>query len=267
MKNVKVSVLASGSTGNTSLIETKHHKILMDAGLSGKKIKELLSQVGVDINEIDLAFLSHDHSDHSKGLGILMRRYPRLNAYANSGTWDYLIKENKIGKLPVEQINTIEPGEEKSFDDLTVRAFATSHDAAQPQYYVFKSAGKKMAFLTDTGYVSKKVIQVIKDCDAYLMEYNYDNQMLRDGPYSWQLKARILSDYGHLSNDQASSVLGEILSKRTKRVYLAHRSQHNNSLELAHQNLVNYLQQHQIDLPDLKIIDTYPDHPTELVSI
>lgn len=108
---MQVSVLASGSTGNVSLLTTRQHKILMDAGLSGKKIKNLLVEVGVDINEIDMAFLSHDHSDHSSGLGGLMRRYPKIDAFANIGTWNYLLDTNKIGKLPVEQINTIEPGQ------------------------------------------------------------------------------------------------------------------------------------------------------------
>ena len=138
---MQVSVLASGSTGNTSLIVTKKHKILMDAGLSGKKTKDLLAQVGVDIKEIDMAFLSHDHADHSSGLGVLMRRYPQINAFANQGTWKYLIDTNKIGKLPEEQINLIEPGQTKTFEDLDITAFATSHDAAQPQYYVFSSGG------------------------------------------------------------------------------------------------------------------------------
>lgn len=129
-----VSILASGSTGNASLVETPQHKILMDAGLSGKKIQALLAQVNVDIHDIDLLFLSHDHSDHSSGVGVLMRRYPKIATFANSGTWQYLLKTNKIGKIPVQQIEVIEPGQTKTLGDLDVTAFATSHDAAEPQY-------------------------------------------------------------------------------------------------------------------------------------
>ena len=224
---MRVSVLASGSTGNTSLIETPQHKVLMDAGLSGKKIASLLADVGVDIKEIDMVFLSHDHSDHSKGLGVLMRRYPQIAAFSNSGTWSYLTESQKIGQIPVEQINVIEPGQTKTFGDLDVTAFATSHDAAEPQYYVFTSGGKRMAFLTDTGYVSSKVKDVISDADAYMMEFNYDDMMLRNGPYSWNLKQRILSDVGHLSNEDAAMALLDIVSSKTKRIYMAHRSQHN----------------------------------------
>lgn len=217
--SLRVSVLASGSTGNTSLIETGQHKILMDAGLSGKKIKQLLAQVGVDISDVDMAFLSHDHTDHSGGLGVLMRRYPQIDAFANSGTWQYLCNTNKIGKIPAEQINIIEPGQTKTYGDLDVTAFATSHDAAEPQYYVFSSDGKRIAFLTDTGYVSEKVEGTIKAADAYMMEFNYDNMMLRNGPYSWPLKQRILSDEGHLSNDEAGHALLDVVTPKTKHIF------------------------------------------------
>ena len=265
---MQVSILASGSTGNTSLITTGQHKILMDAGLSGKKIKNLLADVGVDINEIDLAFLSHDHSDHSSGLGVLMRRYPKIDAFANTGTWDYLIDTNKIGKLPVEQINTIEPGQTKTLGDLTVTAFATSHDAAEPQYYVFESGGKRVAFLTDTGYVSENVEGEIKDADAYMMEFNYDTMMLREGSYSWSLKQRILSDVGHLSNEEAGQALVDVVTPKTKHIFLAHRSQHNNTEYLAHDTAKEMLVDGDANLSsDVKIIDTFADQPTELVKI
>lgn len=265
---MQVSVLASGSTGNVSLITTKQHKILMDAGLSGKKIKNLLAQVHVDIKEIDMAFLSHDHSDHSKGLGVLMRRYPKIDAFANSGTWQYLLDTNKIGKLPVQQMNTIDPGQTETFGDLDVTAFATSHDAAEPQYYVFSSGGKRIAFLTDTGYVSENMEGVIKDADAYMMEFNYDTQMLRDGPYSWPLKQRILSDVGHLSNDEAGQALLDVVSPKTKHIFLAHRSQHNNTENLAHQTAEKMLVEGDADLDsDVKIINTEPDLPTALYNI
>lgn len=265
---MQVSVLASGSTGNTSLIVTKKHKILMDAGLSGKKTKDLLAQVGVDIKEIDMAFLSHDHADHSSGLGVLMRRYPQINAFANQGTWKYLIDTNIIGKLPEEQINLIEPGQTKTFEDLDITAFATSHDAAQPQYYVFSSGGKRVAFLTDTGYVSEKVEDTIKDADAYMMEFNYDPQLLRDGPYSWSLKSRILSDVGHLSNEEAGNALLDVVSSKTKHIFLAHRSQHNNTEVLAHETAEKILVDGDANLDsDVKIIDTEPDKPTDLFEV
>lgn len=265
---MRVSVLASGSTGNTTLIETKQHKILMDAGISGKKTKEALAKVGVNINEIDMVFLSHDHTDHSGGLGVLMRRYPQLNAFANSGTWQYLIDTNKIGKLPVEQINTFEPGLTKTFGDLEVTSFATSHDAAEPQYYVFKSEGKRFACLTDTGYVSSTVKGEIAAADAYLMEFNYDDMMLRNGPYSWSLKQRIMSDVGHLSNEQAADTLLDVVDRNTKKIFLAHRSQHNNTESLAHKTAQEYLEEGDANLPaDVKIIDTEPDKPSEFLEI
>lgn len=265
---MKVSVLASGSTGNTSLIETGQHKILMDAGLSGKKTKQLLADVGVDINDIDMAFLSHDHTDHSGGLGVLMRRYPKIDAFANSGTWQYLLDTQKIGKLPAEQMNTIEPGQTKTFGDLDVTAFATSHDAAEPQYYVFTSGGKRIVFLTDTGYVSEEVEGTIEDADAYMMEFNYDTMMLRDGPYSWSLKQRILSDVGHLSNDEAAQALVDVVTPKTKHIFLAHRSQHNNTEYLAHETAKEMLIEGDANLSDdVQIIDTEPASPTKLIEI
>lgn len=265
---MKVSVLSSGSAGNSTLIETPQHKILMDAGLSGKKTKDLLAQVGVDIKDIDMVFISHDHTDHSGGLGVLMRRYPKISAYANSGTWNYLIESNKIGKLPVEQINTFESGITKTFGDLDVTSFATSHDAAQPQYYVFTSGGKRFACLTDTGYVSSTVKGEIKDADGYLMEFNYDDMMLRNGPYSWSLKQRIMSDVGHLSNDQASDTLLDVVSPKTKHIFLAHRSQHNNTQYLAHETAEDLLVAGDANLPaDVKIIDTNPMQAGSLTKI
>lgn len=265
---MQVSVLASGSTGNTSLIVTKQHKILMDAGLSGKKTQQLLAEVGVDINDIDMAFLSHDHTDHSGGLGVLMRRYPKIEAFANSGTWDYLLDSQKIGKLPAQQMNVIEPGQTKTFGDLDVTAFATSHDAADPQYYVFESDGKRIAFLTDTGYVSQNVEGVIKDADAYMMEFNYDVGMLRDGPYSWALKSRILSDVGHLSNEEAGQALLDVVTPKTKHIFLAHRSSHNNTEYLAHETAKEMLEDGDANLDsDVQILDTDPQIPTELVKI
>lgn len=265
---MKITVLSSGSDGNCSLIMTDQHKVLLDAGLSGKKIEDLLAQVHVDIKDIDLAFLSHDHSDHSKGLGVLMRRYPKIQVYANRGSWDFLIRKRKIGKVPVEQMNFIEPGQTLEIDDLTITAFATSHDAACPQYYVFENKGKRFACLTDTGYVSSKMEQAIRGADAYLMEFNYDPMMLRNGPYSWSLKDRILSDHGHLSNEDAANALLDVVSEKTKYIFLAHRSQHNNTKKLAHKTAVEMLVEGESALPpDVQILDTDPEKPTKIIKL
>ncbi|MBD5429394.1 MBL fold metallo-hydrolase [Lactobacillus sp.] len=265
---MKVSVLASGSSGNITLIQTPQHNVLMDAGISGKKTKTLLSNVGVDIKDIDMVFLSHDHTDHSGGLGVLMRRYSQINAFANAGTWQYLIDSNKIGQLPIDQINTFESGKTKIFGDLEVTSFATSHDAAEPQYYVFASGGKRFACLTDTGYVSNNVKSQIEAADGYLIEFNYDDMMLRRGPYSWSLKQRIMSDVGHLSNEQAGETLLDVVKSNTKNIFLAHRSQHNNTQYKAHEAAWDILVNGDAELPgDVQIHDTAPSKPTDLVEI
>ena len=151
---------------------------------------------------------------------------------------------------------------------MDVTAFATSHDAAQPQYYVFTSGGKRMAFLTDTGYVSEKTEDVIRDADAYLLEFNYDSLMLRDGPYPWSLKQRVASDVGHLSNDQAGQALADVITSRTKHVFLAHRSQQNNIDFLARDTAEKILQERDADVSsDLQLIDTEPVHPTRVFDL
>lgn len=265
---LRISILSSGSAGNTTLIESEHHKVLLDAGLSGKKIANLLAQRGVDIKDIDMVFLSHDHTDHSGGLGVLMRRYSQLNAYSNEGTWKYLQESNKIGKIPKEQINIFAPETTKIFDDLEVHSFATSHDAAEPQYYVFCSGGKRFACLTDTGYVSSSVKMQIEAADAYLMEFNYDDMMLRNGPYSWSLKQRILSDVGHLSNEQAVEVLGDVVSRETKYIFLAHISQHNNDQLLVKKSALQLFEQRDADVDsDVQFMTTAPMKPSKFIEL
>ena len=134
---MQFAVLSSGSAGNCSLLMTDQHKILMDAGLSGKKTKELLAKVGVAIEDLDIVFLSHDHGDHSGGMGVLMRRYPQLNAFSNTGTWKYLEETGKIGCLPKDQINVIEPGQTKCYGDLEVTALPLAMTRPSPSTTFF----------------------------------------------------------------------------------------------------------------------------------
>ncbi|APT18458.1 metallo-beta-lactamase domain protein [Amylolactobacillus amylotrophicus DSM 20534] len=229
---MQAAVLASSSSGNVTYIETKQHKVLVDAGLSGKKITELLASIGRDINDIDSIFITHEHSDHIKGLGVLMRRL-NVNVYANSGTWDEMLAHNKIGKVPEDQIKIFEPDTLMSLDDLDINSFTVSHDAREPQFYQFMNDHKRMAILTDTGYASERLESQIKGADAYLLEFNHDLDMLRNGPYGWPLKQRIISDTGHLSNDSGSDALINLVDRHTKKVFLGHLSPHNNTKKLA----------------------------------
>ena len=147
-KELKYSILASGSTGNSTYIETGQHRILIDAGLSGKKIEERLQAIGRSMTDIEAIFVTHEHSDHIQGVGVLARLYG-VNVYANQGTWDAM--SNKIGKVKSEQCFEVQPGQVIDFGDLQVESFAVSHDAAQPQFYQIHHDDKSLCLLTDTG--------------------------------------------------------------------------------------------------------------------
>ena len=254
---MRVSVLASSSSGNATYIETPQHHILIDAGFSGKKLQALMQSVGRDLKDVDSLFLTHEHTDHSKGVGVLTRRYPNITLYANQLTLEAL--PQTIGKLPADQVQVIEPGQTMSLGDLDVEAFAVSHDAAQAQFYQVHHDDKAFAILTDTGYVSDRVAGTIRDADAYVMECNHDLEMLRMGPYPWPLKQRILSDTGHLSNEDGANAIMDVIGTRTKRVYLGHLSPYNNVKALAHITVANMLKAQGLPVGrDFDIYDTDP---------
>lgn len=262
---MKISVLASGSTGNTTYIETPTHKVLVDAGLSGKKINELMHQIGRDLNDVDSLFVTHEHTDHSKSVGVLARKYG-INVYANEKTWNAM--SGKIGKIPLDQKFDLEAGEIQSMGDLDVQSFPVSHDAVDPQFYELHHDGKSFVILTDTGYVSERMAGVIKNADAYLFECNHDMEMLRMGGYPWPLKQRILSDTGHLSNEDGANALMQVLGNRTKRIFLGHLSQENNMKTLAHLTVASMMEEHDFGVEhDFRILDTDPDSATNLMKL
>ena len=251
----KYSILASGSTGNSFYLETPKKKILVDAGLSGKKIESLLSEIDRDIHDIDALLITHEHSDHIKGIGVLARKYG-IDLYANEDTWSELDSKNALGKIPVEQKHLFEMGKTMTFGDIDIESFGVSHDAIAPQFYRFMKDNKSFVMLTDTGYVSDRMRGTIENADAYLMESNHDIEILRMGAYPWRTKQRILSDQGHLSNEDGAEAAFSIHGNKTKRIFLGHLSLNNNIKELAHLTMDGYLQQHDVDTKkDLKIHD------------
>lgn len=259
------SILASGSSGNCFYLETDQKKILVDAGLSGKKIISLLSEIDRSPEDIDAILVTHEHRDHIHGIGVLARKYG-MDIYANQLTWQAM--EGKLGEIDTSQKHIFELGAMKTLGDLDIESFGVSHDAICPQFYRFMKDGKSFVMLTDTGYVSDRMVGIVSNADAYLIEANHDIEILRSGSYSWSLKQRILSDKGHLCNEDGADAMIRSLGNRTKKIYLGHLSKENNIKELAHMTMVHQLAQADLGVgTDFQVYDTSPDTATTLTKI
>lgn len=259
------SVLASGSTGNAIYVETENQRFLVDAGLSGKQMDGLFQQIGRDMKNLSGILVTHEHSDHIKGIGIVARKY-KLPIYANEKTWNAM--NGLIGEVPTEQKFTFEMETVKSFGSLDIESFGVSHDAAEPMFYVFHHEGKKLVLITDTGYVSDRMKGIISNADVYVFESNHDVQMLRMGRYPWNIKRRILGDYGHVSNEDAAIAMSEVIGDNTKQIYLAHLSLDNNMKDLARMAVSQTLEGRGIRAGEqFNLFDTDPKIPTALTAV
>lgn len=263
--DIRLSILASGSTGNATYVETDQTCLLIDAGLSGKKIEGLMKSIQRDCADLDAILVTHEHSDHIKGVGVLARRY-QLPIYANAKTWQAM--ENKLGKISPDQKFIFDTEKTLTFGDLDVFSFGVSHDAIDPQFYSFHKRDKSFVMLTDTGYVSDRMRGMLRDADVYLFESNHDVELLRYGAYPWHLKQRILSDKGHLSNEDGALALAEMVGDATKRVYLGHLSQENNIKDVARQTAVDILEVKDVGVNhQFFIYDTDPGKANDLYGI
>ncbi|CAG9622908.1 MBL fold metallo-hydrolase [Sutcliffiella rhizosphaerae] len=259
------SVLASGSTGNAIYVATDQHSLLIDAGLSGKKMQELFDKIGKKMEDLSGILVTHEHSDHIKGLGVLARKY-KLPIYANEKTWQAM--DGLVGLIPTEQKFTFEIEQIKTFGNLDVQSFGVSHDAAEPMFYSFHNGEKKVVVITDTGYVSDRMKGIISNADAYVFESNHDVQMLQMGHYPWSIKRRILSDVGHVSNEDAALAMADVMGDKTKRIYLAHLSQDNNMKDLARMSVEQTLTTKDIVVGEqVDLYDTDPKEPTALAFV
>lgn len=254
-------MLASGSSGNAFYIETDQTRLLVDAGLSGKQMDRLFNEVAVDPTKIDGILVTHEHTDHVKGLGILARKYD-LPIYANEKTWHAM--ERGIGKIRPDQKFHFDANSVKTFADIDVESFSVSHDAVDPMFFAFHHNNKKVALVTDLGYVSDKIKQTIQGANAFIFEANHDVSMLQMGSYPWSVKRRILGDSGHVSNEDCGLALSEVITDATERIYLAHLSKDNNMKELARMSVDQVLQQRDIKA---NLFDTDPNAPTALFDV
>jgi phosphoribosyl 1,2-cyclic phosphodiesterase len=261
----RYSILSSGSTGNALYVESDEHSFLVDAGFSGKQMESLFGRIDRDISKLSGVFVTHEHIDHIKGIGVLARKY-KLPIYANELTWRAM--DRSVGEIPTEQKFIFNMETVKSFGATDIESFGVSHDAAEPMFYVFHQSGKKLVLITDTGYVSDRMKGTISNADAYIFESNHDVQMLRMGRYPWNIKRRILSDVGHVSNEDAAIAMSEVIGDRTKKVFLAHLSLDNNMKDLARMSVAQTLQSQGLIVgEEFELYDTDPKIPTILTAV
>jgi phosphoribosyl 1,2-cyclic phosphodiesterase len=225
---LNISVLASGSAGNSTYIETDQHSILLDAGLSEKKLSARLADIGRDIKNLDAVFVTHEHSDHVKGVGPLVRKHD-IPLYTTEGTFKKI--QSRIGRIPSwAPIRSEEP---MTVGDILVEPYATPHDAEESVAFVIRHGDIKIGHATDLGAVTPFVREKLRKSTALLVEANHDINMLEVGPYPWPLKQRIKSAVGHLSNEACGELLADANHDGLQLVVLMHLSETNNLKELA----------------------------------
>lgn len=240
---IKVCSLFSGSSGNCIFVSYNGTSILIDAGVSGRRIEEALNSIGESFDKIAGIFITHEHSDHISGAGILSRRY-KLPIYANPDTWKAM--RPFMGKLPPENIRYIEVGEGFTIGDIEIKSFSIPHDAVRPVGYNLFVNGKKLTIATDIGHMTKELLSYLEKSDMILLESNHDIEMLKTGRYPWPLKQRILGENGHLCNEMAGKTVAYLAENGTKLFLLGHLSQENNFPELAYQTVCNCLMEKKI---------------------
>lgn len=228
--------IASGSSGNCIYAGTERTHMLIDAGVSAKRIEKGLFELGLKPSEISAVCITHEHSDHIRGLGVLARKYG-IPVYATEGTLKEIRKTKSLGEYPGELLHAILPDADFLVGEMTVRPFQIDHDAADPVAYRIQAGTKSIAVITDLGHYNQYVIDHLLDLNAVLLESNHDLRMLETGPYPYYLKRRIMGDFGHLSNENAGRLLNCILNDKLKYILLGHLSKENNMPELAYETV------------------------------
>lgn len=235
---MRLCSIASGSSGNCIYTGTDHTHLLIDTGISKKRIEEGLKELDVKGEELNGILITHEHSDHIQGLGVMCRKY-HVPIYATKGTIDGIRSCKTLGAIPDELFHVIQVDQKFSVGDMTVCPFEISHDARQPCAYRIDCAdqNKSVAVATDLGIYDDYIVDHLKNLDALVLEANHDIHMLEVGPYPYPLKRRVMGEKGHLSNELSGRLLCDILHENLKNVTLGHLSKENNYAELAYETV------------------------------
>ena len=228
--------IASGSSGNCIYVGTDATHLLVDVGISGKRTENGLNSIGQSLNNVDGILITHEHSDHICGLGVLSRKY-HIPIYATKKTIEAIKMCTSVGKIEEELFVPIRADEKFTIKDIIVEPMHTSHDAIDPVAYRFRYENKRIAIATDLGTYNDYTVECLKGMDLLFLEANHDVNMLQVGPYPYKLKQRILGDRGHLSNELSGKLLKRLAHDKLQGVILGHLSKDNNIPELAYETV------------------------------
>ena len=256
--------LYSGSSGNSLFVQTSHTKILIDAGESAKKIEEALSLIGVNSSELDAILVTHEHSDHVKGLGTLSKKY-HIPVYANQKTWDAMPEQ--ASKIADVQKKCFSPSDKFEIGDLKVHPFQIPHDAANPCGFNFFCENKKISIATDIGHMTSDIIHTLEDSCFILLESNYDPNILKCSRYPYPLKMRIAGPNGHLPNQEAGKTISHLVHSGLQQVMLGHLSKENNFPELAYKTVIDELIENKCSDNGIRVSVANRSTPSPIVSL
>ncbi|MBQ4629827.1 MAG: MBL fold metallo-hydrolase [Clostridia bacterium] len=235
----KFLTLYSSSSGNCTLVSDGETNILIDAGVSCARICSALKEIGIQPGEIDGILVTHEHSDHISGIRVFSQKY-NTKVYANIKTMAHVLKA--APNLAAGNACVITPSKPFGIRSMNIKAFVTPHDSAESVGYIIECDDKKFGIATDTGKITQAMLSNLAGCEAVLIESNHDEEMLKNGPYPYMLKKRILSDFGHLSNAKCAWLATQLAIWGTKRIALGHLSEHNNTEDKAYKTTCEMLQ-------------------------
>lgn len=273
MNIVKISVFSSGSAGNCTLVQTKEFNILIDAGISKKCIEENLLEHNLTLNDINLLLITHEHIDHIRAFNALLK-YENIKIYLTMGTYKYILdgNRNKNPKLyelmnqrlasgSIIILNRLQNSilyQKITCCNLTILVLPTFHDAAESIGFVVQEEEKRLVYITDTGYVHQALYEYITNADAYILESNHDPAILMHSNRPYPLKMRILSNHGHLSNEDSMVTLAHVMGSRTRLVMHAHISQECNLTQIIELTRKKVMEDYAIDTTDVEFVITSP---------
>jgi phosphoribosyl 1,2-cyclic phosphodiesterase len=241
---VRVTILASGSGGNACVVESGGTRVLVDAGLSAREIERRMEKRGMAAESIAAIFLTHEHNDHSSGAAVFTARWD-CPLYTTAGTAEAI---GLAGDLFTPFVRVL-PGREGRIGNLGFRAFGTPHDAAESVAYAFEAEGARLVIASDLGRAEADFVDFLREATTLMLELNHDEDMLRDGPYTWPLKKRISGGLGHLSNAQSAEAIRRSAGPKRRRIVATHLSRTNNTPELVRAVLLRAIERSGWDVP------------------